>query len=98
MENLEKLRQYIWQHPCNHVQEVTHQNARASHSEGDGVVCSHEPTTFRKLHAILVQVKTIIGVKDEICIGREGDSVEARGDAGEDNICSLRRPLMLKEK
>ena len=69
---------------ANIIQEGSHQNARAGHS--NVVICPKKPVTFRKLRAILVHVKmgVDIAVGPHCRIGREGDSVVARGEAGED--------------
>ena len=76
---------YIWQLSCKDSQELTHHNPRTHHLN-DAVGSSiKEPSTFRKLQAILVQVKiyaVIVGPRSTI--GREGDGIEARGEASED--------------
>ena len=64
------------------VQEVTHQNARASQTNViEGFASKKLPETFRKLRAILVQVKILAGgitgaPKNK---GRKGHGVVAGG-------------------
>ena len=76
-------------HLAGFRQKLTHHIARAGPSyvgiEG-ALVFPKDPGTFRKLHAILVQVQKLVVVKarPHPTLGREGDSVVARGEAGED--------------
>ena len=88
VKNLEKWSFYNWQHSSKYSREATHQNASASHSNDgiDGtIVCLSVPATFRKLHAILVQEEMLINmILAQNPIGREGDLVVSRSEAGED--------------
>ena len=63
---------------------VTHQLARGRHPKVYPIVCPKVPHTFRKIRTILVQVKFLGPFGGYNSMGREGDRIVARGDAGED--------------